>query len=251
MAGHSKFANIRHRKDAVDKKRAKIFTKIARKLIVEARLGGPDPVTNASLRLIVDMARAANMPKDVIQRNIDKGAGVGADAAAFEELIYEGYGPGGVAMMIDILTDNRNRTAPEIKKIFERANGNMGEPGCVAYNFNTRAVFAVKGGGKTEDDVMETVMEADVEDIESADGDFVIIAEATAYMAVKELLDAADFEVTLAEIQRLPQTEVDVTDEDQAAKILKLVDALEDHDDVQRVSSNFNISDDLYAKLQS
>lgn len=250
MAGHSKFANIRHRKDAVDKKRGKIFTKIARKLIVEARLGGPDPVTNASLRLIVDQARAANMPKDVIKRNIDKGAGVGADAAAFEELVYEGYGPGGVAMMVDILTDNRNRTAPEVKKIFERASGNMGEPGCVAYNFNTRAVFVAKGEGKTEDDVMETVMEADVEDIEANGPEFIITAEPTAYAAVKDLLDNGGYEVTLAELQRLPQTMVDVTDEGQAGKILKLVEALEDHDDVQRVSSNFNIDDELYAKLQ-
>ncbi|MCB9833647.1 MAG: YebC/PmpR family DNA-binding transcriptional regulator [Planctomycetes bacterium] len=251
MAGHSHAANIKHKKDAMDKKRSKVFSKIARKLIVEARLGGPDPVTNASLRLIVDMARAANMPKDVIQRNIDKGAGVGSDAANFEELAYEGYGPGGIAVMVECLTDNRHRTAPEIKKIFDRAGGNLGEPGCVGYMFDLKSVFLVDPKGKTEDEVMEIVMEAEADDMEEAEGQFLITAAPQKYSELKEILENAGFGLEVAEMRRMASTEIEVAELDLAEKLKKLVDNLEDNDDVQNVYTNHILTDEVQTQLDA
>ncbi len=251
MAGHSHAANIRHRKAAVDKKRSKIFSKIARRIIVESRLGGPDPETNASLRLIVETARAANMPKDVIQRNIDKGAGVGADAVAYEDVVYEGYAQGGVAVMVEGLTDNRNRTSPEIKKLFERAGGNLGQPGCVGYLFESKAIFLVKGEGKSEDEVMETVLELGAEDMEAVDDGYMITAEPSEFVSIKAGLEERGFELELAEVQKLAQNTIEITDEAQARKVLKLIEALEDHEDVQNVSTNHSLSEELAAKLEA
>lgn len=249
MAGHSHSANIKHRKDAMDKKRAKVFSKIAKKLIVAARQGGGDIQTNVTLRYAYELARAANMPKDVIQRNIDKGAGTGPDAVSFEELLYEGYGPGGIAIMCDVLTDNRNRTAPEMKKIFEKGGGNLGEPGCVNYMFETKAVFLVNPGDKSEDDIMELVMEVEADDME-ADGDaFLITAPPTNFVATKEALESAGLEMDVSEISRIPSTTIEVTDEAQAEKLMKLIGAIDDHDDVQNVYSNYEMSDELMAKV--
>ncbi|MEZ6195242.1 MAG: YebC/PmpR family DNA-binding transcriptional regulator [Planctomycetota bacterium] len=249
MAGHSKFANIKHRKGAQDKKRAKVFSNIARKIIVAAKAGGGDPETNPSLRLEVEKAKAVNMPKDVIQRNIDKGTGVGADAADFVELTYEGYATGGVAVMVDVLTDNRNRTAPEVRKIFEKNGGNMGEPGCVGFMFQTKSVFLVDPAGKSEDEVMELVMEVEADDMESADGQYMITADYTKFLEIKQALEAAGFGIEVAEIQKIADTEIPVDDLEQAKKIAGLVEALEDQDDVQAVYTNQNLSDEVSAQL--
>jgi YebC/PmpR family DNA-binding regulatory protein len=238
MAGHSHSANIKHKKDAMDKKRAKVFSKIARKLIIAARSGGGDIETNLPLRYAFELARAANMPKDVIQRNIDKGSGVAADGAVFEELLYEGYGPGGVAVMVEILTDNRNRTAPEVKKIFERAGGNMGEPGCVSFLFDKRAVYLVDPGERTEDDIMEIVMEVEAEDMESADEHFLVTAAPSDFIRIKSALEEAGLQLEVAEISALPKTSVEVSGDDAVEKITKLIDRLDDHEDVQNVYSN-------------
>ena len=251
MAGHSHAANIRHKKDAMDKKRGKIFSKIARKLIVASRMGGPDIESNLPLKYAYELARAANMPKDVIQRNIDKGAGVGDDAKDFEEITYEGYGPGGVAILVDTLTDSRNRTAPEIRKLFERGAGNLGEPGCVAFLFDTRAVYILNPEGKSEDEIMEIVMTADADDMEAAGEFFVVTAEANQFIAVKKNLEEAGVALESSEISRLPKTEIDVSEEKQAEKILKLVEALEDHDDVQNVYANYSIDEELMAKVKA
>ncbi|MEE9394776.1 MAG: YebC/PmpR family DNA-binding transcriptional regulator [Planctomycetota bacterium] len=251
MAGHSKFANIKHRKGAQDKKRAGVFSKIARKIIVAARAGGPDPVMNSALRLEVEKAKSVNMPKDVIKRNIDKGAGIGADAADYHELVYEGYGPGGVAVMVDVLTDNRNRTAPEVKKIFEKAGGNMGEPGCVGFMFQTKSVFLIKAEGKSEDDVMEVVMEADAEDMEDlGDGQFTVSADYQRFIDVKLALEAAGFEIEAGEIQRVADTTVEVDDLKKAQQITNLVDALEENDDVQSVSTNHSLAESIADKIE-
>lgn len=241
MAGHSHSANIKHKKDAMDKKRAKTFSKIARKLIIAARSGGGDIETNLPLRYAFELARAANMPKDVIQRNIDKGAGVTADGVVFEELLYEGYGPGGVAVMVEILTDNRNRTAPEVKKIFERAGGNMGDPGCVSFLFDKRAVYLVDPGERTEDEIMEIVMEVEADDMETADEHYFVTAAPSDFIRVKSALEEAGLKLEVAEISALPKTTVEVSGEEAVQKIGTLIDRLEDQDDVQNVYSNHEI----------
>lgn len=241
MAGHSHSANIKHKKDAMDKKRAKVFSKIARKLILAARSGGGDIETNLPLRYAFELARAANMPKDVIQRNIDKGSGVAADGVVFEELVYEGYGPGGVAVMVEILTDNRKRTAPEMKKIFERSGGNMGDPGCVAFLFDKRAVYLVDPGERTEDEVMEIVMNVDAEDMETADDRYLITAAPNEFIRIKTALEEAGLTLEVSEISFLPKTSVEVAGEESIAKVQKLIEILEDHDDVQNVYSNHEI----------
>lgn len=251
MAGHSHSANIRHKKDAVDKKRAKVFSKIARKLIVAARQGGPDIETNLPLKYAFELARSANMPKDVIQRNIDKGAGVGGDAASYEEITYEGYGPGGIAILVEALTDSRNRTAPEIRKAFEKGGGNMGDPGCVAYMFDTRSVFVVVPGDRGEDDIMEAVMIAEADDMEAVDDVYVVTAEATRFTAVKAALEEAGLELESSEISKIPKTTIEVTDEKTATRLLKLIDLLEDNDDVQNVYANYEMSDELMNKARS
>lgn len=250
MAGHSHSANIKHRKDAVDKKKAKIFSKIARKLIVEARLGGADTAMNPGLRLIWEMARAANMTKEVIQRNIDKGAGVGADGANFEELLYEGYGNGGVAILAEVLTDNRNRIAPEVKKIFEKAGGNMGDQGCVSYMFESKSLFLVDPDGKSEDEIMEVVMDAEADDMEPDGEMFLISSSPSSFISVKEKLEAAGLKLEMAEIQRVASTMMEVSDVDQAMKIQRLVDGLEDNDDVQNVYTNHTLTDDVAKALE-
>ncbi len=241
MAGHSHSANIKHKKDAMDKKRAKVFSKIARKLIIAARSGGGDIETNLPLRYAFELARAANMPKDVIQRNIDKGSGVAADGVIFEELLYEGYGPGGVAVMVEVLTDNRNRTAPEVKKVFERAGGNMGDPGCVSFLFDKRAVYLVNPGDRTEDDIMELVMEIEADDMETVDDQYLVTASPSDFIRIKSALEEAGLTLDVAEISSLPKTTVEVAGEEAAEKIAKLIDRLEDHDDVQNVYSNHEV----------
>jgi YebC/PmpR family DNA-binding regulatory protein len=250
MAGHSHWANIQHKKARVDAKRGKAWTKAARLIVVAAREGGGDPDANSSLRLAIEKARAANMPKDTIDRSIKKGTGelAGED---LEEITYEGYGPNGVAVLAKALTDNRNRTAPEIKKIFERAGGNLGQPNCVSWMFSQKGLLIVSSQSATEEQLMEVALEAGAEDIETMDGAFQITAEPASFQAVKQALDDAEIVCDSADLAMLPSNSVRLDGADQAQKILKLMESLDDHDDIQSVSANFDIPNDVMAQLSN
>lgn len=244
MAGHSHSANIKHRKNAVDAKKAKIFSKLARAVISAARQGGGDPDMNPRLKLAVEKAKAANMTRDGIERAIKRGSGEGDDAAQFEELLYEGYASGGVAVMVTCLTDNRNRTAPDIKYIFERNNGNMGSPGSVAFMFDFRSIFAAESAGRDEDAMMEIVLEAGAEDLEFDEEICTILAAPTEFIQVKQALEEAGLALVSAETGYVPQNSVEVTEEAEAKRVIRLIDALEDNDDVQNVYANYDIRDE-------
>ena len=240
MAGHSHWANIKHKKAAIDKKRAKIWGKIAKKIMVAAK-GGPDPRDNLSLRYIVDEAKAANMPKDTIQKAIDKGSGE-AGGEGFEELVYEGYGPAGVAILVEVLTDNRNRTAGEVRNLFDRSGGSMGTSGSVAFQFSKQGVFAVAADKADEEKLMEVAIEAGADDVQAEDGTFIVFCPMTRFAAVRDALEAAGIPTESAEISNVPANTVELS-EDDARKVLKLIDGLEDNDDVQSVSHNADIPD--------
>jgi len=249
MAGHSHSANIRFRKDRVDAKRAKAFSKMARMITVAAKAGGGDPDANPRLRLAIEKARVVNMTKDGIERAIKKGVG-GGEAGDFEEAIYEGYGPAGVAVIIDALTDNRNRTSPELRKIFERSGGNMAAAGAVSYMFHRKAIFVVDPASQpTEDALMEVVLEAGAEDLVDVGGTFEIHGSPTDFVSIKGALEEADVALAEASVSQVSDNTIEVADIDDGRKILKLIDVLEDHDDVQTVSSNFRLSDDVAAAL--
>jgi YebC/PmpR family DNA-binding regulatory protein len=235
MAGHSHWAKIKRAKGANDAKRGKIWSKIARKIIIAARNGG-DPRDNLSLRYTIDEARAANMPRETIEKAIKKGTGeLGGEN--YEAATYEGYGPGGVAMIIEALTNNRARIAPELRKIFEVNGGNLAASGAVSFVFNKRGVIAVKADGVEEDRLMELALEAGAEDVVSSSEVFEVQTSPTAFHKVKDAIAAGGISVEAAEITYLPTTMVAV-DAEQAQRVLKLVDALEDNDDVQSVSHN-------------
>jgi len=248
MAGHSHAANIKHRKNAVDAKRAKIFSKAARNIISAARQGGPDVETNLKLRYAVEKAKAVNMPKDNIERAIKKGAG-DKDGDAFEELMYEGYAPGGVAMLITCLTDNRNRTAPDVKYTLEHGGGNLGSTGSVSFMFDFRSIFVVELGGKSEDDLMEVALEAGAEDVEVEGEVGTVYGDPTAFLALKEALEGSGVAMLSAETGYVPQNTVQVQSKDDAKRILKLIDNLEDNDDVQNVYANFDMPDEWLEEL--
>ncbi len=247
MAGHSKWANIKHKKAATDAKRGKMWSKLSKAIIVAAK-DGADPDANSKLRTAIADAKAVSMPKDNIERAIKKGSGAGAEAANFEEILYEGYGPDGVAVMCDILTDNRNRTAPEVKKIFEKLGGKMGATGCVGYLFDRKGIFVIAASSVEEEKLMEVTMEAGAEDIAEQDDVFEIVCDPNSFSDVSDALDAAKIECQSRQVTRVPQTTVDL-DVDAARKVMALIDALDDHDDVQNVSANFNLSDEVMAIL--
>ena len=240
MAGHSHWANIKHKKAGIDKKRGKIWGKIAKKIMVAAK-GGGDPRDNLSLRYIVDDAKAANMPKATIENAIAKGSGE-AGGENFEEIVYEGYGPAGVAILCEILTDNRHRTAGEVRNIFDRSGGSMGTSGSVAFQFNKQGVFAVSADKVDEEKLMEVALEAGAEDVQSEDGTYIVFSPMAAFAAVKDALESAGIATESAEISNVPQNTVELGEGD-ARKVLKLIDALEDNDDVQSVSHNADIPD--------
>lgn len=240
MAGHSKWANIRHKKAKVDAKRGKVWTKCSRAIIVAAR-NGPDPDMNIALRYAVDEAKAANMPKDTIARAIARGAGTGDDAVEYEEIRYEGYGPGGVAIIADVLTDNRTRTAPEMRLIFNRHGGNLGATGCVSYNFESKGVITLDEETISEDKLMELALEAGAEDVALEDGVWTVTTDPTQYLQVKEAIEQAGLEILSSEVTMIPNTTTMVTGND-VASVIKLIDALEDHDDVQKVYTNLDAS---------
>ncbi len=244
MSGHSKWSTIKHRKGAKDAKRGKLFAKLVRMVEVAAREGGADPAGNPTLANAIDKARAASVPNDNIERAIKRGVGE-VEGASYEEFYYEGYGPGGVALYVQILTDNRNRAAAEVRAAFSRNGGNLGEPGSVSYLFEQKAYVLAEGD---EDDVMLAALEAGAEDVrESGDG-FEIIAAPADLGAVRAALNGAGIGIVSAEVTQLPKTSVPV-DAKTAPKLLRLIDALEDLDDVQAVYSNFDIADEVMAAL--
>jgi YebC/PmpR family DNA-binding regulatory protein len=248
MAGHSHAANIKHRKAAVDAKRGKIWTKCAKAIIVAAKLGGAETDTNPRLRLAISDAKAARMPKDTIERAIKKGTGeLGADN--LEEIMYEGYGPGGVAVMVEVLTDKRTRTGPEMRKLFELGGGNLGSTNCVAYMFERKGLFLIAAEKICEDALMELALDAGADDV-TRDGDyFQILTSPDIYTDVAGRLEAANIEVESQKLTRISQHTVQITDAETAQRVLKFLESLDDHDDVQNVSSNESIADDLLAML--
>jgi YebC/PmpR family DNA-binding regulatory protein len=240
MAGHSHSANIAARKGAVDAKRGKIFSKLARAIISAARQGGGDPDANLKLRYAVEKAKAANVPKDTIQRAIQRGSG-SKEGDDWQELVYEGYGAGGVALIVTCLTDNRNRTAPDIKHAFDRGNGNLGSPGSVAFLFEMRAVFALVKKDRDEDQLTELALEVGADDVE-LDGDAAILyAKPTDFIPIKAALESRGEQFLSAELAYVPHNRVPVQDKDDARRVLRLIASLEDNDDVQNVYANYDM----------
>lgn len=247
MAGHSKWANTKHRKARVDAQKGKIFTKIAREISVAAREGGEDMNANFRLRLVVQKARENNMPNDNIQRAIQKGLG-GQEGSSYEQANYEGYAAGGVAVLLEAMTDNRNRTVAEIRHIFSRHGGSLGESGCVAWMFNRKGLLSVNKSEITmdEDDLMLVALDAGAEDVELDDGGFYsITTELEKFETVKQQLQDQGIPITSFEVTMLPSTSIEITDPEMAARIIRLMEALDDHDDVQNVYSNFDIPEEL------
>jgi len=243
MSGHSKWANIKHRKAKQDVQKAKIFTKMGRELIVAAKNGGGDPEANPRLKVIIQKAREANMPNDNIQRIIQKATGELA-GVNYEELVYEGYGPGGVAVLLNIMTDNRNRTAGEIRYIFSRSGGSLGETGCVAWMFQEKGLIVIDktDNERDEDELMLLALESGADDFKTEDDSFEITCEPGELQAIKEALEKAEVKIAMAEITMVPQSTVKLEDKE-AEQMMKLTDALEEHDDVQNVYANFEIDD--------
>jgi YebC/PmpR family DNA-binding regulatory protein len=236
MAGHSAWKNIKHRKAAVDAKRGRIWSKLSRAIIVAARNGGSDPKFNAVLRLAILDAKAGNMPRETIEKAVKKGAGE-TDGERFEPVRYEGYGPGGVAVIVEALTSNVNRTAPEIRAIFDKNDGKLGVPGSVAFSFQQRGVLLVSATAAAEDKLMEVAIEAGADDVSSMDEGFQVLTEPAQFGAVRETLEARGIVTESAEVAFLPVSPVEI-DESVRAKLEKLVDALEEHDDVQKVHTS-------------
>ena len=248
MSGHSKWSTIKHKKAKVDSQRAVVFQKYSRELIVAARLGGADPAGNFRLRTAIEKAKAAGLPNDNIKRAIEKGAGAGA-AENYEELTYEGYAAGGVAVVVEAMTDNRNRTAGDIRSYFTKYNGSLGATGCVGWMFDQRGVITFDESVDFEK-LFETAIGLDALDIIEDDGAYKVLTTVENFQKVVEGLEAAGFKSTTAELSRIPQNTVEVTKKKTADQILKLLDKLEEHDDVQNVYANFDISDDILQKLE-
>lgn len=249
MSGHSHWAGIKHKKAANDAKRGKLWSKIARMIIVAAKNGGGDPAANLTLRYAVDKAKAANMPKDTIEKAIKKGTGE-LGVIDYVEVLYEGYAPGGVAIMVEGLTDNRNRTAPEIKKIFERRGGALGASGCVGWMFKKRGIITVKANAIGEDELMDVALSSGADDMQNTGEVFEITCSPEAYNELKAALEAKKIPMESAEISMIPDTTVEVADQEVAQRILALIDEFEDHDDVQEVYANFDIPEEILNKIQ-
>ena len=243
MAGHSKWAGIKHKKAIVDARRGKLFTKLARAITVAAKEGGGDPDGNPALALAVQKAKDASMPKDNIERAIAKGTGAGADADALETVVYEGYGPGGVAMLVEAVTDNRNRTGAEMRHLFSKHGGNLGEPGSVAYLFDKTGTILVDAERYSEDDLLPAI-EAGAQDIAIDDDVYEVLTDPADVGSVRQALEEAGIEIQSSEIAQRPKSTVPL-DEEGARKVLKLIDALEDNDDVDNVHANFDVSADV------
>jgi YebC/PmpR family DNA-binding regulatory protein len=247
MSGHSKWATIKHKKGAADKARGKLFAKIARQIEVAAREGGGDPTSNATLRTMVQKGKAAQMTNDAIDRAIKRGIGAD-DGKVYENIMYEGYAPGGVALMVDVLSDNRNRTGAEIRNIFSKLGGSMAEPGAVGWQFSRKGVILVPGT-VAEDDVMMAALDAGADDISMQGDTWQVLTDPSVVWDVKAALEASGLEVASAESTMISSVTVEVTDADDARKILRIMDALEDNDDVQDVFSNFDIAEALMEQV--
>ncbi|MEW6386681.1 MAG: YebC/PmpR family DNA-binding transcriptional regulator [Thermodesulfobacteriota bacterium] len=248
MSGHSKWSTIKRKKGAVDAKRGRIFSRLTKEITVSARLGGADPDGNPRLRAAILAARAENMPKDNITRAIRKGTGEGG-GSALEEVIYEGYGPNGVALMVESLTDNKKRTVSDLRHIFTKYGGSLGEPGCVAWMFDKKGVIVFEKEEIKEDDLLEAALECGAEDLQSSESQYEVLTDPANFVEVKEALEVKGFQPILAELQLRSKTTVPIQEEQRAQQVLKLVEGLEDHDDVNNVFANFDIPDRILEAL--
>lgn len=248
MSGHSKWANIKHRKGAQDAKRGKIFTRHIKEITMAAKLGGGDPEANPRLRSAIAASKSVNMPKDNIQRAIKKGIG-GLAGEIYEEIRYEGYGPGGVAVLVDCMTDNRNRTAGEVRHAFTKNNGNLGESGCVGFMFDRKGSIIVLKESVDEETLMDIALDAGAEDVLEEDDSFQILTPPDDFEAVRTALEKAEIPLLDASVEMIPQNTVDVTEEQNAKNLLRLIDTLEENEDVQDVHSNFDIPEELLEKI--
>lgn len=248
MSGHSHWAKIRRAKASTDAKRGRVWSKLARKIIVAAKVGGGNPDDNLQLRYAIDEAKSANMPNDTIDKAIKKGTGT-LEAQTYEEMVYEGYGPGGVAFLVDCLTDNRNRIAAEMRKIFERAGGQLGASNCVAWMFEKKGTFVISSEKADEDTLMEIALDAGADDVTSEGDLFEIVCQVSAFSAVKQALNERGIEPDAAEIAMIPKNTVTVK-ADKARQVLNLMEALEEHEDVQNAYANFEIPDEIMAEVE-
>jgi YebC/PmpR family DNA-binding regulatory protein len=248
MSGHSKWSTIKRKKGAADAKRGQVFGKLVKEITVAGRIGGGDPNFNPRLRAAIAAAKAENLPKDSIEKAIRKATGEGG-GAALEETVYEGYGPAGVALMVESLTDNKNRTVSDLRYIFTKHGGSMGEPGCVAWLFEKKGVIVFEKESVKEDELMEAALDSGAEDLQSTESQFEVITDPTSFFEVKEALEAKGFTATLAELQLRPKTTVHIEDEKPALQLLKMVELLEEHEDVSNVFANFDIPDHLLEAL--
>jgi len=249
MSGHSKWSTIKRKKGAADAKRGKAFTKIIKEIMVAARLGGGDINANPRLRAAVNLARAENMPKENIERAIKKGTGE-LEGVNYEELVYEGYGPGGVAMMLEVMTDNKNRTVADVRHVFSKHNGSLGESGCVSWMFEKRGLILVDKGGVDEDRLIEVALDAGALDVKDAGKDFEVTTDAVTFEEVKRAIDGAGLKCSYGEVTMVPQSTVRLVGKE-AEQMLKLMEGLEDSDDVQKVYANFDIADEEMERLSA
>ena len=250
MSGHSKWATIKRSKAANDAKRGKLFTKLGHEIALAAREGGPDPEINFRLRLVLDNARRANMPKENTERAIARGAGTGGEGAALEELTYEGYGPSGIAILVEVLTDNRNRTVSDVRHAFARHGGNLGEDGCVAWMFSHKGYIALQPGDTDPEEVALEAIDAGAEDVAFGELMVEVYTQLEDFKKVQSAMEASDYEVIEAQLSWEPQSTLNL-DEKGTLKVMKLIEALEDLDDVQQVHSNIAIADELIEKFES
>src|SRR5689334_13347953 len=250
MSGHSKWATTKHKKAVIDARRGKMFAKLIKNIEVAARMGGGDPAGNPTLYDAIQKAKGSSVPNDNIDRAVKRGSGAEAGGADWEPITYEGYGPGGVALLIECLTDNRNRAATEVRTAISRNGGNMADPGSVAYLFNRKGVVIVPKGQLTEDDVLAAVLDAGAEEVNDLGDDFEVVSEATDLAAVRTALQDAGIDYDSAEANFVPTMQIEL-DEEGAKKIFKLIDALEDSDDVQNVFANFDVSDEVMEKVDA
>jgi YebC/PmpR family DNA-binding regulatory protein len=251
VSGHSKWSSIKHKKGAADAKRGKLFSKLSRAIIVAAKEGGPDPAGNLALQNAIEKARSYSMPKDNIERAIARGSGADSDGESFETVVYEGYGPSGVAVIVEALTDNRNRTASDVRHAFDKNDGNLGTSGAVVWLFERRAVVLVSADGADEDELTLAAAEGGADDVTQDGSQYQIVAEPAALTSVREAIEAAGFTVDSAELTMVPKTTVEVADEATAKKVLRLVDQLEENDDVQDVFANFDIPEPVLEVIAS
>ena len=241
MSGHSKWSSIKHKKGAADAKRGKLFSKLSRAIIVAAKEGGADPAANLALQNAIEKARSYSMPKDNIERAIAKGAGEGSDGSSFETVVYEGYGPEGVAVLVEALTDNRNRTASDVRHLFTKHGGNLGATGAVAWQFERRGVILVDAAGVDEDELVLAAADAGADDVDLDESTFQVSVAPEQLSSVRAGLEAAGFAIDSAELSMIPKTTVAIGDESVAKQVVRLVEGLEDNDDVQDVYANFDI----------